>query len=81
MTEKAKQLGQETVEPCYVVTNTDKKGEITVEIHDGLTKREYFAVMAMQGLCVNDGFLTTEILTAQSIRHADALLEELSKEN
>lgn len=46
----------------------------------GLTKREYFAAMAMQGLCANSvpgphhGF---ERLATESVQYADALLKAL----
>ena len=45
----------------------------------GLTKREYFAGLAMQGICANVqnwSRNTDEIITA-SIKMADALLKEL----
>lgn len=49
----------------------------------GLTKREYFAAMAMQGLVAN---LTigrneyVELIAGTSVKYADALLAELSKD-
>jgi hypothetical protein len=46
----------------------------------GLTKREYFAVMAMQGWisCQHDGFTGDEFTIAiRAIRCADTLLAEL----
>lgn len=51
--------------------------------HDigGLTKREYFAAMAMQGLLADprcDG--TVERITARAVDAADALIAELNKE-
>lgn len=50
----------------------------------GLTKREYFAALAMQGLCTQyseyrDPQCSTEIVKF-SVKVADALLAELSKE-
>ena len=52
----------------------------------GLTKREYFAGLAMQGLLVNGGMTqgggTTHSpigISELAVRHADALLEELVK--
>lgn len=46
----------------------------------GLTKREYFAAMAMQGLATLDG--TPEGYIAKyAVKHADALIEELNKES
>lgn len=46
----------------------------------GLTKREYFAVLAMQGLLAdpaNDG--SPESLALYAVKYADALLAELEK--
>lgn len=56
-------------------------------IHDcspGLTKRELFAAMAMQGLCSNqltfkrDG-VTDEEIARWSVQQADALLDALER--
>lgn len=49
--------------------------------YTGLTKREYFAAMAMQGLCTNgtDNILV-DYYAAQSVMHADALLKALGEE-
>ena len=49
---------------------------------DGLTKREYFAAIAMQGLCVNSiaGSHNKPInLAIDAVMYADALLKELGK--
>jgi hypothetical protein len=44
----------------------------------GLTKREYFAAMAMQGLIDKRG--NAESITAKTaVSYADALIKELSK--
>ena len=47
----------------------------------GLTKREYFAGLAMQGLITLKGSdcSDTDITAVQCVRMADALLAELSK--
>ena len=45
----------------------------------GLTKRELFAAMAMQGM-TNNNNITVEIVAAWSVQYADALLAELAKE-
>ena len=43
-----------------------------------LTKREYFAAMALQGLLANDsGLITSKAIDA--VKAADALIEELNK--
>lgn len=51
--------------------------------HPGLTKREYFAALAMQGLASRDGG-NPEVNCAQDVRaavmYADALLAELAKD-
>lgn len=59
----------------------------------GLSKREYFAAIAMQGLCASDVIQTylkektrwgtsegSEKLAVSAISLADALIEELNKE-
>ena len=48
----------------------------------GLTKREYFAAMAMQGLLANssNSIYPTEV-AQDSLIYADALLAELEKTN
>ncbi len=54
--------------------------------HGGLTKREYFAGLAMQGLscyygntCVESGTRTCDEIARLSVKYADALLNELDK--
>ena len=49
--------------------------------YPGLTKRELFAAMAMQGLCasLNEGSWSYEQLSEYSVKHADALIKELNK--
>ena len=48
----------------------------------GLTKREYIAALALQGILANsfanDEF-TSQMAAAQAVSHADRLLEELSQ--
>ena len=45
---------------------------------EGLTKREYFAAIALQGLLANDSALiTSKVIDA--VKAADALIEELNK--
>ena len=43
----------------------------------GLTKREYFAGLAMQGMAASD--LTYEDIAHDSVKMADAILAELDK--
>lgn len=47
-----------------------------VENFDGLTKREYFAAMAMQGMLANS-FWGEQDVAEQAIRYADELLKQL----
>ena len=46
---------------------------------EGLTKREYFAAMAMQGLLANYGSSYSVQNTMEAVYMADALIEELNK--
>jgi nitrogenase subunit NifH len=50
-------------------------------ISTGLTKREYFAAMAMQGIIANkDGLdIKIERIVESALDTADALIEELNK--
>ena len=49
--------------------------------NNGLTKREYFAVMALQGIIANkDGLdIKIERIVESAVDTADALIEELNK--
>jgi hypothetical protein len=50
-------------------------------INAGLTKREYFAAMALQGIITNkDGLdIKIEYIVESAVDAADALIKELSK--
>jgi hypothetical protein len=75
------------------MNNADMPANVVPEEHwdrslsapaTGLTKREHFAGLAMQGLCSgcdSDGCWTHDagITAAAAIEYADALLAELSK--
>jgi hypothetical protein len=53
--------------------------ETAMARYHGLTKREYFAGLAMQGLCArNDGELSHN-RAAYAVEHADDLLAALEK--
>lgn len=60
----------------------DEMGQNQEQGSYGLTKREYFAAMAMQGICANP---TTEIkpygkeIAVEAVLIADALIEQLNK--
>jgi hypothetical protein len=45
----------------------------------GLTKREYFAALAMQGL-MTDASLTSQTIAKFAVQQADDLLNELNKQ-
>ena len=45
----------------------------------GLTKREYFAAMALQGLLAQPSYLDFHLKAEKAVRLADALIEELNK--
>jgi len=49
--------------------------------YQGLTKREYFAAMAMQGLGTRDGYHTFEDMAGDAVQMADALLKALEANN
>jgi hypothetical protein len=48
---------------------------------NGLTKREYFAGLAMQGLCASDveWQRKSSVIARNAVIQADALLEELER--
>lgn len=65
----------------------EQRGGDTYQYTDGgLTKREYFAAMAMQGMLSNDAFVDSDNdisiawIGVASRRFADALIAELNKE-
>lgn len=79
-------------ESAFPVATHDTEGRTGV-IEYGLTKREYFAAMAMQGLMtkdyiklnlseqnVYDGWQSVEMVAKLSVLMADALLSALSKQ-
>jgi hypothetical protein len=57
------------------------ENEDAIEIDPGLTKREYFAGLAMQGMLAEHSLKATEEEFAnQSVKLADALLKALEKD-
>ena len=71
--------------PAYPVTHPvtlamDEKGNCTIPL-EGLTKRELFAMAAMQGLISSgNGFLSSkdiEYITDGAVKYADELLKQL----
>jgi len=76
--------GNEPINPCEVYIGINgmtelQTGESSLMIQ-GLTKREYFAAMAMQGL-VTDSNLTYDTVAEFSVMMADKLISELNKTN
>ncbi len=63
--------------PAYPVTEDSYH-----EPSRGLTKRELFAAMAMQGYCAREGSIecNADDIACDSVRLADALLAELAKD-
>ena len=59
--------------PAYPI-QTDR--ELNYDDANGLTKREYFAAMAMQGLLASGARLNVD---ERSIEYADELLKQLEK--
>ena len=51
-------------------------------VNMGLTKREHFAAMAMQGMCANSSLIqiwTYQNIAEWSVQQADSLIEALNK--
>lgn len=69
-------------EPINPILELNSQGQLE-DTSYGLTKREYFAAMAMQGLCVGyfDNHSITDHIRDAAIMIADALLEELERTN
>lgn len=86
----AKELGEQSVIPASEVTSTSKIGsdgiitQQTTEVISTLTKREYFAGLVMQGTLANPSpeivWLNEKQAAEIAVTYADALLEELAKE-
>jgi hypothetical protein len=71
----------ENVDPCFGFAV--QLGDKSTFVSPGLTKREYFAVMAMQGVLSNDAEGNVEwdysIIAKHCCKAADALIEALNK--
>lgn len=57
-------------DPAFPVSPADYSAK------HGLTKREYFAAMAMQGLLANDTHYA--LMTEKAVHYADMLIEKLN---
>jgi len=74
-------------QPAFPKPHQNMDGSIQHDIHNGLTKREYIATMAMQGLCANLEHIQKtyektpehELIVTKAIRIADELLKQLEK--
>ena len=72
--------------PAFAFVNQEGNSIEDREVHYGLTKREYFAAKAMQGMCANikpkspDELLEVpENIAEWSVSFADELLKQLEK--
>jgi hypothetical protein len=74
MTEEAKKLGNMPAFPTMCCV--ESRGSWDTD--NGLTRREYFAGLAMQGLASDNNLRISEIAPT-AVKIADALLEELVK--
>lgn len=73
----AKELGQELAHPHVELNECSGK---PCSQHFGLTKREYFAAMALAGLAAGDPIGDFNKAAIYALDMADALLTELSRE-
>jgi hypothetical protein len=77
-------------ETAYPVVEIEEGVGVAASDERGLTIRQQFAAMAMQGFCANDGWAKTcgkdefdeyaQRLSEASVLIADALINELNKE-
>jgi hypothetical protein len=49
-------------------------------LHPGLTKREYFAAMALQGLLADPSTIISKNVAQDAVKLADHLIQSLSNE-
>lgn len=71
LSEKAKALGNEPAFPHIY--------EIDQICDPGMSKRECFAALAMQGILAHSIQGSEEGVSGAAVKHADSLLEELAK--
>ena len=70
-------MKNENAEKPAMPSTVESKDRVLVYL--GLTKREYFSAMAMQGLLAQNGYSRMDILASDAVEQADAILEELEK--
>ena len=69
-------------EPAYPTPDTyDPTNGQVFYGNSGLTKREYFAAMVIQGLCSDPDMRDAETEAELAVKVADALLKELEKKS
>lgn len=68
-------------QPHLFRLSPDQKPQVVLPAQWGLTKRELFAAMAMQGVCGSEMYMdmSPATLAKESVLLADALLKELAK--
>jgi len=70
-------------DPAFATPDLYNKNGNTYWGSAGLSKREYFAAMAMQGICANSSLAERSSYNSfaeWSVQQADALIEALNKE-
>ena len=67
--------GNDLAHPTDII---DPERQFEPEYHTGLTKREYFAAMAMQGMLAEQWWTSPENLARCSTEAADALIKALN---
>lgn len=82
---RTEDLGAQVAFPSSLATGLDGGLFVSAEVAGcgGLTKRELFAAMAMQGMCASeseeDGMYNPTTAATRAVTFADALLKELAK--
>jgi hypothetical protein len=75
--------GKDSINPIQAGFIVAQRDGITTELTKGgygLTKREYFAAMAMMGIKANSGSLQRDTHVAElSVKQADALIKALNE--
>lgn len=64
---------------CIWAEKDRNTGEVIKSIIPGLTKREHFASLAMQGQVSHYGAANPESVAKLAVKMADALIQELNK--
>ena len=63
-----------------MLNQENQTGIMEIRAGGGLTRREYFAGLAMQGLLADPNVITLSYIGQESVKCADALLEALLKD-